>query len=93
VEVGGGLDFRWSRRETGPNGHVSFLCYLERAENALTDVDRGFDTDEWELWYSMPSFAGERMRLRLAEWDPAAGRLGSISAADDGRLCATFRTR
>jgi hypothetical protein len=93
VAVGGGLDFRWSRRETDLNGHVFFMCYLERAENALADLHGGFDADEWELWYSMPSFAGERMRLRVAERDPVAGRLGTISAADDGRLCATFRTR
>jgi hypothetical protein len=93
-DVAGGrdLDFRWTRRETDLNGHVFFLCYLERAENALADVDHGFDANEWELWYTMPSFVGERMRLSLPERDPAAGRHGSIRAADDGRLCATFRT-
>lgn len=93
--VDGGQEsaFRWTRRETDLNNHVFFLAYLERAENAVTEADSGFEAREWEMWYSLPSFAGERMLLRLTEPDPVAGRLGSMQAAGDDRLCATFRVR
>lgn len=78
-------EFRWTRRETDLNQHVNSLSFLERAENALTDIGVTVaPTGRFEIWYQKPGFAGQRtaafwerfedgVRVRLANAETGQG--------------------
>ena len=83
-------EYRWTWRETDGNGHVSFPCYVERAENALADLNHPQVTRPvWQGWYRQESFADERMRLAVQR--VGDGYVFGFAGADERRPRVTVR--
>lgn len=57
-----GTPFRWARRETDLNRHVTFSAYVERAENALADAGTDIGGQPClAAWFRRPSFMADTM--------------------------------
>lgn len=83
--------FRWRERETDRNGHVSFLSYFDRADEAL-EVDAGPMPECWEAWYRRECLAGEAVLLLVGPRVPA-GRLVVLADPDDRHPRVVLRHR
>lgn len=84
------LTFRWTLRETDPNRHVTFLSYVERAENAVAELQLPASPSVWEGWYRRECHAGELMTAALGQ--DAQGRIVvELSSVEDGQRRAILR--
>jgi acyl-CoA thioesterase FadM len=92
AEAEGGR-FRWTRRETDVNRHVTASAYLERAENAVADA--GLDAGglhEADLWFRRPALVGDLMTSSCDGHDDGT-LLVSLARAAPDEVCALVRFR
>lgn len=83
--------FTWSLRETDPNRHITFMSYLERAENIIADKKSERKSPvSWEVWFRRECRAGETMNVSFAN-DSEDRQIIALENEADGQRRVVLR--